>query len=312
VTTATAGYFVLRRSEIDLVALVQVALGQQQGVTAIHRLVLRNAPPTLVGAWDGDRLQQVLTNLLSNAVKYSPEGGEIFVDLELREAEGEVLVSVTDQGIGIPEPEQKRIFQRFYRLEAHTGRVDGLGLGLDVTRALVEAHGGQIDVRSTPGKGSTFSFTLPLTQVPSPDAPRSQPVTPQPVEAGAAVERPQVLVVDDDALIQQLLSGALEDEGYEVSVASDGVTAIEHLSNHRCDLMLLDMMMPRMNGRELVRELEERELREQLRIIVVSASHEARELARSVGADALVSKPFELNEVLETTRRLLRVGARPA
>src|SRR5690606_16579275 len=113
------------------------------------------------GWWDRDRLRQVLTNLLSNAVKYSLNGHDVVVDMDVHGRE--VTVSVTDQGIGIAPEEQARIFQRFYRLEARTGRVDGLGLGLDVTRALVEAHDGRIEVESEEGQGSTFRFTIPVT-----------------------------------------------------------------------------------------------------------------------------------------------------
>ncbi|MFN8638587.1 MAG: ATP-binding protein [Dehalococcoidia bacterium] len=110
--------------------------------------------------WDGDRVRQVLRNLLSNAIKYSPAGGEIGVRIEVRS--GNAVVSVRDRGLGIPLEEQPFVFDFGMRVRQHGARVEGLGLGLSVSQALVEAHGGVIGVQSMPGEGSTFTFTLPL------------------------------------------------------------------------------------------------------------------------------------------------------
>jgi two-component system sensor histidine kinase VicK len=110
---------------------------------------------------DPDKLQQVLDNLLDNAVKYSPTGGRITVLAERRP--GQAQVSISDQGIGIPKEQQGRLFEKFYRVDSplkHT--VAGTGLGLNLCKHIIEAHGGRIWVESGPGGGSTFSFSLPL------------------------------------------------------------------------------------------------------------------------------------------------------
>ena len=109
---------------------------------------------------DRTRLGQVVTNLLSNAIKYAPEGGEVTVSME--ETTNSVVVHIADQGLGIPADKVDRLFELFYRVQSReTRQIEGLGLGLALTRALVEAHGGEIWVESEPGTGSVFSYSLP-------------------------------------------------------------------------------------------------------------------------------------------------------
>jgi PAS domain S-box-containing protein len=151
----------LRRQRIDLAILVQEVVAGMQTQTTRHHLRIEGAPGRLEGWWDPLRLAQVLENLLSNAIKYSPNGGEIVVRVE--SAGAAARVSVTDQGMGIPPEELPRLFQRFTRTAAaQASKASGLGLGLYIAKMFVEAHGGRIEVVSTPGRGSTFAVTLPL------------------------------------------------------------------------------------------------------------------------------------------------------
>jgi signal transduction histidine kinase len=160
VASLAAGQVVLRPSAVDLVALVAAQVTQAQGLSARHTLRLQTPARPLVGWWDPDRLGQVLANLLSNAIKYSPRGGEIRCRVE--DAEGEALVAVVDPGLGIPATALPRLFEPFYRAESGIASgIPGFGLGLYVTRRLVEAHGGRIAVESAVGQGSTFTVTLP-------------------------------------------------------------------------------------------------------------------------------------------------------
>jgi signal transduction histidine kinase len=155
------GQLILQRAHGDLVVLAQSVLGhfaEASERTPHHRLVL-DAPEPVVGAWDLNRLDQALTNLVSNALKYSPEGGEVRVTV--RQVDGRALMSVRDEGIGIPLTEQGKLFQPFVRSEAVRGTMIGTGLGLYITRQIVEQHGGMITVESEPGRGSTFTVQLP-------------------------------------------------------------------------------------------------------------------------------------------------------
>jgi PAS domain S-box-containing protein len=152
----------LERDLVDLVEVARTAADQAGASAPDHTIRVDAATPQLVGYWDRERLVQIFSNLLSNAVKYSPAGGEVVVTID--DMDNVAQVAITDQGIGIPRDALPRLFERFYRIEGgEHGAIKGLGLGLYITRSLIEAHGGQISVSSEAGKGSTFSFTLPCT-----------------------------------------------------------------------------------------------------------------------------------------------------
>ena len=155
-----AGRLELRRSALDLVQEARVCVEKTQLEATLHTVQLETPVGPLPGVWDKDRLGQIFANLLSNAIKYSPDGGEVVVRIE---DEGQqARISIVDQGIGIAAEALPRLFDRFYRIAGATERIPGLGLGLHITRDLVESHGGQIWATSPgPGQGSSFTFTLP-------------------------------------------------------------------------------------------------------------------------------------------------------
>lgn len=158
-----AGQAELRHGRVDLVTLGRTVLDYCQALTQDHHLRFESTQPQIIGWWDQDRLAQVIQNLLSNAIKYSTDG-DILLHIDVRQASGmrEAVVSVSDQGMGIPVDALPRIFERFYRHESAERGHQGLGLGLYISRSLIEAHGGRITVESNPTRGSTFRFTLPL------------------------------------------------------------------------------------------------------------------------------------------------------
>jgi PAS domain S-box-containing protein len=153
---------VLDRQPTDLVALVRRVAAQVQQTTTQHTICVAAAVPHLVGEWDASRLERVFGNLLGNAVKYTPQGGEIRLEVD-RSGQAEACAAVIDQGIGIPEAEQANIFERYRRASNVLGRFPGEGIGLAGVRQVVEQHGGTISVISRQGEGSTFSVRLPLT-----------------------------------------------------------------------------------------------------------------------------------------------------
>ena len=162
VSRVETGQLELRREETDLVELVRAAADQAQALTRAHEVRFDGPERALVGQWDRDRLEQVLQNLLTNATKYAPDGGTIVVRVEDQECEARV--SVTDEGPGIAPDALPHLFGRFFRSEsARSSGAEGLGLGLYISRNLVEAHGGRIWAESTLGQGSTFTFALPYS-----------------------------------------------------------------------------------------------------------------------------------------------------
>ncbi len=165
VVRTDADRIVLTYGETNLTALGRAAVEEMQTLHPAHDIRLEAPTDPVVGSWDAGRIEQVIGNLLTNAVKYSPGGGEIVVRIET--AGGEARVSIADQGIGVSPEALPQLFERFYRAPGGvaTDR-KGLGLGLYISKGIIEGHGGQITVASIVGRGSTFSFTLPYTHHP--------------------------------------------------------------------------------------------------------------------------------------------------
>ncbi len=154
-----AGRFHVRPFPMDLVEVARRVVEQHQATSELHRLILE-APDELPGEWDPERIGQLLTNLISNAIRYSPDGGDVRVSVIPRA--DEVIIQVTDQGIGIRPDEEHLIFEPFLRLQ-HDAESEGLGLGLYIAKAIAEAHGGRIWVASEPERGTSFFVALPAT-----------------------------------------------------------------------------------------------------------------------------------------------------
>jgi PAS domain S-box-containing protein len=170
VSRIEAGALSYRFAPVDLQPLLHKVVNDFAAHSPLHHISVSGDPTTLNVWADRDRIEEVLTNLIDNAIKYSPRGGEIRIEARRADASDSagrtgpcVVVSVSDQGIGIPEAELSRIFDRFYRVDRHDSReVYGHGMGLYIARRLIESHRGRLWVESEPGRGSRFSFALPV------------------------------------------------------------------------------------------------------------------------------------------------------
>ena len=240
-----------------------------------------------------------LANLIDNAVKYSEQGSPVTVSTALHG--DSVEVSVRDAGIGIPTRDLERIFERFYRVDQARSRdTGGTGLGLSIVRHVAQAHGGDITVESVEGQGSTFRFVLPLE-------PESVALQSGTTGDRLMPDAPLVLVVDDEQSYRDALRIALEREGFRVEVAADGAEAIARFDAVRPALVLLDVMLPRISGIDVCRELRSRS---QVPIIMVTARNAEIDavVGLEVGADDYVTKPFRLRELVARVRAALRRG----
>ena len=232
------------------------------------------------------KLKQVLLNLLTNAVKFTPDGGS--VEIAARVTDGEVEVSVSDTGIGIAEAERERIFEAFQRggRTAPTG-AEGTGLGLTLSRQIVELHGGRIWMTSTPGEGSTFAFALPRH-----GAGARRPATP-PTDAPAGT----VVVIEDDRRSADLLTLYLEGAGYAVMVAGDGVDGLELVRRLQPVAVILDVLLPRLDGWDVLARLKADPATASLPVVIVSMIDE-RGRGFALGAAEYLVKPVDRERFL--------------
>ena len=289
---------------IEEMAIPLAVVAQRKGVE-LRRSCAEEVPPLLLG--DPVRIRQVLLNLVSNALKFTKEGAvEIVAAVEQRETENLVLrFTVTDTGIGMTAEQQKVIFEPFRQADGSTTRnYGGIGLGLSISKRLVGMMGGELSVASCPGKGSTFCFTARLGLVDSVISPPQQRLTL--ANAAAAVDpsssRPlRILVAEDNPLNQRVIKALLERRGHTVSVAGNGLAALEMADQRRFDVVLMDVQMPEMDGIDATRLLRERDARQGVHTAIVMLTAHAlqgdRERFLAAGADGYVPKPIQIAQL---------------
>ncbi len=257
---------------------------------------------------DAGKLRQVLFNLLGNALKFTQQGA---VRLEITPAEGDrVRFGVLDTGVGIASEELRHIFHAFHQAgDSHTA-AQGTGLGLSISQRLVELLGGHLEVESTPGRGSRFSFTLHLPPVAASGDLLAAPATSSAHRRVVGFRGPprRLLVVDDETVNRRVLVELLAPLGFETEEAANGAECLERCAERPPDAVLLDLRMKPMGGLEAARELRCRgEAGATVRIVAVSASVFAddRQEAIAAGCDDFLPKPFKEEQVLAVLGRLL-------
>jgi CheY-like chemotaxis protein len=248
-----------------------------------------------------------LTNLLGNAVKFT-ERGEVDISVEAVEpavpAGVRVRFRVRDTGIGMSEDQQKRVFEPFIQADASTTRrFGGTGLGLAISGRLIELMGGSLRVVSREGKGSTFSFTIPL----EPDHSAAGPRPPEDLKGNMAAHHPlRILLAEDNRSNQKLLCHVLGHLGYQPSVASNGSEVLEALRLHPYDVILMDIQMPEMDGIQATRIIRSgfpAELQPAIIALTAHASEEDRLHCMEAGMNGYLTKPLRRNLLEETLRR---------
>jgi len=264
---------------------------------------------------DKQRLRQILYNLLSNAVKFTERGRvELLIETaaaQFPETGSRIVFTVTDTGIGISPDNLTSIFSAFQQGDGTTSRrYGGTGLGLAICREVAARLGGEVTVHSELGRGSTFSLHLPLTQHggPHPKAFTGDSVRPVPAAMPhEALRGHKVLVVDDDPRNAFVLTDVLEMHGMTVVQATDGRKAIAELATGDIDLVLMDVMMPQMDGHETTRAI--RRMPEYARLPVITVTARAmqgdREKSIDAGATDYITKPIDIEELLNCMERWL-------
>ena len=278
---------------------------------------------------DENSMQQILHNLIGNAIKFSDKGT---IEVSGSQENGSLSISVKDQGIGIPIEKQEAIFQSFEQLEeSDTREYGGTGLGLSVTKQLIELHGGTISVDSKPGEGSYFSFSLPVSSkkrsaveqeklnASDDDQIRTSVKESEPEQVDNLSSVPifnnsddkiKILVVDDEPINRKVLQNHLSKEGFEVVQAIDGLQALEIVKKDpHFDLIILDIMMPKMSGYEVCHKLRDLFLPSELPVVMLTAKNRVNDLVEgfSAGANDYLTKPFSKNELLSRIKTHLNL-----
>lgn len=342
-----SGRIIIKNEPVDIAELLRGLASAARQVAEQKRLRLETVVDPAVGTVvaDRDKLEKILLNLQFNAIKFTPEGGRI--ELRARRDGPHLALEVSDTGVGIPAEKLPQVFNRFFQADDSAQRkFQGVGLGLALVKELSEAMGGSVSVKSEAGQGSTFTVCLPYVEVsadaveagltsgdgtppgavdakneqdqwlvnlyrraelvPAAALQQSLPV-PEPLPLDES--RPLVLVADDEPDMRRFLSRQIAGK-YRVAEASDGVQALDKALHLRPSLILLDMMMPEMDGLQVCRKLREHVETQATPIIMLTAraDEETKLSALSAGANDYLTKPFVTAELEARVRNLITTG----
>jgi len=312
-----AGKFTWNMASVPMAEVMERATAATASLFEAKKLILEcDVEPELpLITGDQDRLIQVVINLISNAVKFTDAGS---IKCAARRVGDDLVVSVTDSGIGIAPVDQPKVFEKFKQVgDTLTDKPKGTGLGLPICKEIVEYHGGRIWVESDLGKGSTFSFTLPIAgksgQLELLPARRTIDIESlvrqlrETVSTQHPADKP-ILVVDDDANIRSLLQQELTEAGYSVRLAEDGRKALALVREEMPGLIILDVMMPEMNGFDVAAILKSDPATMHIPIIILSIL-EDKERGFRLGVDRYLTKPIDTPSLFKEIGALLDQGA---
>ncbi len=305
-----------------------IALFIRNGAKSFYPLVkkqglnfsIQTEPEIINGYFDVDKVDKILYNLLSNATKYNVEGGRVEISLTYQEDnDNYVLLKVQDNGEGISKEKQKDLFKRFYEGDYREYKTVGTGIGLSLTKDLVDLHKGEIWVESDVGKGAAFFVLLPISRsyfeedqiekqvyIPSDESELSTKDLLMTNEIGVNKYEYTLLVVEDNEQLLKLMVKLLGKE-YNILTAMDGKEALEVIQSNEVDLIVADVMMPVMDGLMLCREIKSNMDYNHIPILLVTAKNAEKDRAEAyeAGADAYISKPFNLTVLYARIKNLL-------
>jgi two-component system sensor histidine kinase/response regulator len=304
--------FDLRKVVTDVTDLMRV-FDSQKGVV-VERVITPELESDLGHCWMGDemRISQILFNLLSNALKFSEPNGVVTLRLSPPPSTGgrvapgvrRFQLEVVDHGVGMSEAVQARLFQPFEQADSSTARrFGGTGLGLFICKQLSNMMGGEIEVTSREGEGSTFTLVLPLQQS---DIVVEKPVEGAPRRLEVPALQGSVLLAEDTVQLQRLTTMLVEKSGAKVMLASNGLEALELGLQHHFDLVLMDVQMPEMDGIEATRLLRVRGVETPIIALTGNVMPQHREIFESAGGNGLIPKPIQRDQLYQILAHYLQ------
>jgi DNA-binding response OmpR family regulator len=326
-----AGKMKLEASEQNIIPLLKglvlsfTSLSERKKITLKFNTIEDNLNVYV----DKDKLEKITNNLLSNAFKFTSEGGQI--DFTVEKLVSDVEIRITDNGIGIAKERIDKIFDRFYQIDSsHTREGEGTGIGLALTKELVELHKGKIFVKSEEGEGTTFIVQLPLgkehlkpeeivekeIQVVKSDTKEEMELVPEldnrkektEIDVLIDTEKPLLLIVEDNSDVRSYIISHLEND-YRIQEAIDGEDGLNQAIKNIPDLIISDVMMPKMDGFELCNKLKTDERTSHIPIIMLTAKATSKDKIEGyeTGADDYIMKPFDANELKVRIKNLIEI-----
>ena len=296
-------------STCDPYSFIEQAISATNGLFTEKPSVqlVQNIPDTLPEVVvDSDRIVQVIINLLSNAVKFTDAGN---ITVSTKHNWSSLSIAVKDTGAGITPADQKLVFEKYKQVgEIDNDKPKGTGLGLPISKEIVEYHGGRIWVESVVGEGSTFAFSLPLAA--AIDASKSTvglsdlKTYLEKRRADADKDNQTILIIDDEAHIREALKQILSDEGFQIREAADGAEGLAVVKEQVPSLIILDVMMPRMNGFDFAAAIKADQLYRHVPILMLTVFDDPQR-AYGIGVEAYLTKPFEPQVIIHTVKDLL-------
>ncbi|MHA0856383.1 ATP-binding response regulator [Paenibacillus sp. CMAA1364] len=285
---------------LNIMDIVGEVKDLQQAATDHHSIILNTSQEQVTVLGDRDKLFQVLINLVSNAIKYSPSGGEITIST--RQEGNNILIDITDEGLGIPEHSLSDVFTKFFRVDNSDRRqIGGTGLGLAIVKEIVNRHQGEVSVQSSLGNGSTFSVVLPIYESTS-----VLTNIPNPVEIYGSSSL-NVLLVENDRNLSVMLQDELIERGFRTTLCMDGNSAIQVMEDHPPDIVVLDLKLEReMTGWEVIEAMKSSANLQNIPIIISSAFEE-KEKALQWGVSHFLIKPYISSKLADMIEDIMNI-----
>lgn len=311
-----AGKMTLQLQRINLTEWLKPIIGQFSSIAESRDIqFVTLLQPNVVLPVDREKMEQVILNLLSNAFKFTPNSGKIELTMSSRENQASIVIM--DSGIGIPPDKVQYIFDRFYQVDdSNLREYEGTGIGLALSKELVELHKGTLTVSSELGKCSCFTVLLPDHPEVKNDPDQVQPKISAMIKASLVTtleevelesdQRPRILIVEDNSDLQKYLAHELG-KNYRIIVASNGQEGLELAIDQIPDLIITDLMMPKMDGLALSRQMKMLEKTSHIPIILLTAKADQHVKTEGLqtGADDYIPKPFHLSELLVRVQNLI-------
>jgi signal transduction histidine kinase/ligand-binding sensor domain-containing protein/AraC-like DNA-binding protein len=319
-----AGNMRTHRSRGELNIFVEECVKSFQLLAEAKQIDLRYQSANADGEYefDSEKCEKIIFNLLSNAIKFTPESGTVHVKLAIEQSTGyrcNMLLHVSDTGIGIPQEKLGKIFTRFFQVDdSRTRKYEGTGIGLALAQELTELMGGTIQVHSVPGEGTTFHLSIPVQKASDqiiplwqslnlpPELPAAEPAHRVLHTSSADGHTPLILVVEDNVELSAFIASALASH-YRVLTAPDGEAGLKITQEELPDIIISDIMMPKMDGYELCKHIKQGEKTNHITFIILSAktSHDSVIEGFRSYADEYITKPFYVDELLLRIHNIL-------